>query len=182
MLKVIGQPREILMKEEIQIVLFRTQLSFVSFMIWMVTGYPISHSAVIWRGQLYDSSESRGDFGVGTPVKNYGQREVLVYNRQVAPQEALGWIQEVGAIKYDYVGVLGWFAAWLFKPVRFLSKFFLRKTLQSKKVWCFEATAKLLLRSGIAKNIEAPTHGGHLMQVLGEPDYTGTAEDWVKRG
>lgn len=77
--------------------------------ITQVTGCPWSHSAIETGGVIYDSSETRGNFGVAS--KNIfrktwlGKRKYVVYEFQGDLSE---WIRDMSGTKYDWRGVLGW--------------------------------------------------------------------------
>ena len=77
--------------------------SFIGYLITWVTKAPYSHAAIEIDNILYDSSETRG---------NFGKSEIINKNRKFICYEVEGdlsvWLESMKGKKYDWSGVIGW--------------------------------------------------------------------------
>ena len=148
------------------VVLFKKDGGIISKLIAKVTGSDITHSAVLYEGQLFDASERRGNFGRAN-INKLKARDVEVYPLGASVQQLDVWLVLHNGKKYDYAGVLQW------ALYGFFGRFFKgHKLNQTKKVYCFEATAALLTKITGVK-YPANISGDHLRRTLGSPIYTG---------
>jgi len=125
--------------------------SFLGLIISWITGCKYSHSIVEIDGIMYDSSETRGKFGITDRKVMYdvvhGRRKNVVYT---VPGDLYPWIAEMSGTRYDWKGVLGW----------------LFKLNNHKKFYCFEASWKALLIAGIVEHTPNQISGCDLEKVM----------------
>jgi len=118
-----------------KVVLFkRKTFSPVSWAISWVTKSKYVHAGVLFWEHLgdliVDSSESRGYVGTHKPLKEFGRREVLIYNIPGEHKEALEEAKRLMGTRYDWDGIWGW----------------IFKKHNKKKLYCFEFVLKLLTK------------------------------------
>ena len=155
------------------VILFKKNKSFISKAVEVVTGCDVTHSAVLYDGDLYDASELRGDFG-RAKIKKLKNRKVEVYNLGASDQIMQTWLIKHGGKKYDYSGVLQWVLFWS------LGRFFKNSRLnQKKKVYCFEATANLVSKVTRLKFPENVS-GCHLRRTMGKPVFSGKLDEFLE--
>lgn len=156
-----------------KIILFRKdKKSFISKCIARITGSDITHSAVYWMGDLWDSSEKRGRFD-RAKMDKLKDRTVEVYPYGASKEQIILWLMRHNGKKYDYKGILGWVVYWLFG--RYISNV---RVNSKNRVYCFEATANLI---SIVNNLKFPRHvsGDNLKRTLGNPQFVGTLENYM---
>ena len=98
--------------------------------ITFVTRSRFSHAAVEYNGVLYDSSETRGDFGVSSvdlSMRKYKCFEV--------DGDLKSWYNRMYGTKYDWKGIVGWVFG-------FHSK---------SRFYCFEAAWDAMYDIGLVK-------------------------------
>ncbi len=157
----------------IKVVLFRKNDSFISKCIAKVTGSDITHSAVLYKDVMFDSSEVRGNFGRANQ-KDYKGRMIEVYPLGASEQQFQDWLFLHSGKKYDYKGVIGWFF-W-----KYFGNWTKNQKLNSKsRVYCFEATADLISR---VSRLKYDTHisGADLKRTLGQAQFIGPIEEYLK--
>jgi len=155
-----------------RIILFKKHSSFISKAIAKVTGCDITHSGVLYDGDIYDASELRGDFG-RAKLKKLKNRKVEVYHLGASEQQLQTWLMKHHGKKYDYAGVLQWLLFICF------GQFFKGYRLnQRSRVYCFEATANLVTRVTRVK-FPANVSGCHLRRTLGKPEYCGEFKEYL---
>lgn len=157
----------------VKILLFRKTNSIISRGISLVTGSNITHSAVLYDDQIFDSSEKRGKFAAAR-IKKLQNRKVEVYHLGAKEDQTEAWLVKHSTKEYDYSGLIQWFLFWIFG--RFVNKL---RIASRDKVYCFEATAALITRvTGLKfpKNIS----GDHLKRTLGKPEYIGSLKEYLK--
>ncbi len=156
-----------------KVVLFRKSSTIISKAIAHVTGSDITHSAVLVNGSLYDSSETRGKFARAN-IKKLKKRKVEVYPLGASPDQVNAWLAHHLERRYDYAGILGWMVYSL------VGRFFSTSKLNAQsKVYCFEATARLVAD---VQGLKFRTHlsGQDLKRVLGAPTYIGSLGDYYE--
>jgi len=157
----------------VKVLLFRKNKGIISRCISLVTGSNITHSAILFEGQIWDSSERRGKFGAAK-VKKLAKRKVEVYHLGASTEQAEAWLVRHNGKDYDYSGILQWFLFWIFG--RFVNKL---RLASKSKVYCFEATGALITRvTGLKfpKNVS----GSDLRRVLGvKAEYVGSLKEYL---
>ena len=156
-----------------KVILFRKNKGLISRCISLVTGSNITHSAVLFDGELYDASERRGNFG-RAKIKKLQKRNVEIYSLGASEMQVESWLIRHNGKDYDYSGILQWFLFWIFG--RFINKL---KIASKSKVYCFEATAALISRVTGIKKFPENLHGDHLKKTLGRPVYIGKLKDFL---
>ena len=156
------------------VVLFKKNKGLVSRCISLVTGSDITHSGILFEGQLYDASERRGKFG-SAKLRRLKDRKVEVYNLGASEAQVDSWLIRHNGKEYDYAGVLQWALFYVF------GRFVNRLKLSSKdKVYCFEATAALIGTVSGIKKFPNNLHGDHLKRTLGKPVYVGKLKEFLE--
>lgn len=120
--------------------------SLKGLIICLVTLSRFSHAAIEYNGTLYDSSETRGSFGIS---------DIKLAERKFICKELDGdlsfWYNRMKGTKYDWKGVLGW----------------IFKFNDTSRYYCFEAIWEALLDVGIV-TLPRPRRlsGGDLLKLL----------------
>lgn len=156
----------------VKIILFRRQKTIISTCISIVTGSNITHSAVLYDGDLFDSSETRGKFGKAK-IKKLRKRTVEVYHIGASDEQATAWLMKHHDKRYDYAGVLQWLLFYA------LGRYFEKYRLNSRKrIYCFEATAALISRVTGLKFRQNIT-GDDLKRTLNRPEFVGQLREYI---
>lgn len=158
-----------------KIILFKKTNTLFSRCVAIVTDSKITHSAVLFDGEIYDSSEKRGKFG-RADAKKLKERNVEVYHIGASEEQVARWLMKHMGRRYDYTGLLQWVLFWAF------GRFFTRYRLNAKsKVYCFEATANLIAivtKLKFRQNLS----GQDLKNTLAPPEYVGKLKDYFNYG
>lgn len=156
----------------VKIVLFRKSSSIISKCISLVTSSNITHSAVFFDGEIWDSSEKRGKFGKAD-VKKLQNRTVEVYHLGANDDQANLWLIKMNGKRYDYLGIIQWGFFYL------AGRFFEKYRLNSKnKVYCFEATGAIITRV-IKRKFPVNVTGENLRRTLGKPEFIGELKEYI---
>lgn len=121
-------------------------VSIIGFIISLVTRSPFSHAAIEYNGVLYDSSESRGSFGVSDFDPSKRPHVVFRFYGNLQP-----WLDHMTGRKYDWKGVLLWVI----------------KRNHRDKFYCFEAAWAALKVAGVVEGDQPKRlSGSDLMLVM----------------
>lgn len=128
--------------------------SIIGRIITLVTGTKYSHSAVEFKGVMYDTSESRATFGQSDI--DLSKRKYVVYDFH---GDLTLWKIEMSGKKYDWKGVFGWIFG----------------AEDKHKFYCFESSWAALHRTHHAYgNIPKKLTGEDLEKVMLDFGYVGT--------
>lgn len=128
-----------------RVLLFKPS-TFSGRVICWVTNSDFSHAAVEVDGVLYDSSESRGTFGVSSIDPSV--REHIAYE---FTGDLSSWVHSMKGKEYDWRGVIGWI--------------FSRN--DRKKFYCFETAWSALVHSEVIFTPQPDrVSGTHIVNAL----------------
>lgn len=159
----------------VKVLLFEKDSGLVSKAIAHISGSDITHSAVMYSGAMYDSSEVRGEFSRANP-KDHMQRKVYVHHIGASDPQLFHWLLTNWGKKYDWKGIYGWVVYHMFK------RWFKTGRNNSKnRVYCHEVVADLI-RIVQGGKMKFPVHvsGEHIRKQLGKPEFVGTLEEYLK--